>query len=113
MTVINTEKGELCTIELFIDEDYDERYDDGESDFNWIDRFQAEQYDTIEDYISEQLIKLEVKEQVFVNMNALRSSVIVTEEDGSYYVEESGDSCLGGEEYVWDGNILSKRTFED
>lgn len=111
MTVLNTEKGELCTIELFIDEDYDERYEDGDLDFNWIDRFQAESYDTIEDYIVEQLIKNEVKEQVFINMNALRSSVIVLDQDydQGYYIEEFGDSCMGGDEYVWDGNTLEKR----
>ena len=111
MTVVNTEKGELCTIELFIDEDYDERYDDGEADFNWIDRFQANSYDNIEDYIVEQLIKNEVKEKVFIDMQALRSSIIVLDADyeGGYYIEETGESCMGGEEYIWDGNTLEKR----
>jgi hypothetical protein len=111
MTVVNTEKGELCTIELYLDEDYDERYGDGEVDFNWIDRFQAEQYDTIEDYIVEQLIKNEVKEKVFIDMQALRSSTIVLDSEyaGGYYIEEWGDSCMGGDVYVWDGNTLEKR----
>ena len=111
MTVIITEKAELCTIELFIDEDYDERYEDGDLDFNWIDRFQAESYDTIEDYIVEQLVKKQVEDKVFIDMQALRSSTIVLDDEyeGGYYIEETGESCMGGDEYVWDGNTLEKR----
>lgn len=113
MTVIDTEKGELCTIELYLDEDYDERYFDGDIDTFWIDRFHGESYDTIEDFIVEHLQLNDVNEKVFINMNACRSSTIVMdpEYDQGFYIEEIGDSCLGGEEYVWDGNILSERTF--
>ena len=33
-----TEKGELNLLECWIDEDYSERYEDGERDLIWIDR---------------------------------------------------------------------------
>ena len=111
VNTINTEKGELCTIELYVDEDYDERYDDGDSDFNWVDRFHMDKYDTVEDFIVEQLIKNEVKERVFIDMQALRSSTLVLDDeyDGGWYIEETGESCMGSEEYVWENNTLKTR----
>ena len=48
MLQFETEKGELCLVECWMDEDYEERYEDGEKDSLWIDRIHGEKYDSIE-----------------------------------------------------------------
>ena len=108
-----TEKGELCTIELYRDEELMERYDDGDRDLIWIDRIHMDQYDSIEDFIRSKLGGID--NTLVVNVNALRpSNVTVFEGGDDYYdlfpggisVDDMGDSCLGGETYVWTGDNL-------
>ena len=108
-----TEKGELCTIELYRDEELMERYDDGDSDLIWIDRIHMEQYESIENFIRTKLA--DIDNTLVVNVNALRpSEVTVFSEGDDYYdlfpdgisVDELGDSCLGGDTYLWTGDNL-------
>ena len=108
-----TEKGELCTIELYRDEELMERYDDGDRDLIWIDRIHMEEYKSIENFIKTKLA--DIDNTLIVNVNALRpSEVTVFSEGDDYYdlfpggisVDELGDSCLGGDTYLWTGDNL-------
>ena len=55
MFTYDTEKGELCQIECWADEDREERYEDGDNDLIWIDRHHSNEYGDIENYISKRL----------------------------------------------------------
>ena len=108
-----TVKGELYIIELYRDEDLEERYDDGDRDLIWIDRIHETEYDEIENFIKTKLA--DIDNTLIVNCNAIRSSdVTIFEQGDEYYdlfpggisVDDMGDSCLGGETYVWTGDNL-------
>ena len=53
MFTYDTQKGELCQIECWADEDREERYLDGDHDLIWIDRHHTNKYGNIENYISQ------------------------------------------------------------
>ena len=116
MFTYDTEKGELCQIECWADEDREERYLDGDHDLIWIDRHHTDKYGDIENYISQKFA--DIGDTVFIDVRALRSSdVTVFEEGDEYYglfpdniaIDELGDDCLGGNDYIWEQGKLKVR----
>ena len=112
----NTVKGELCLVECWKDEDYEERYEDGGRDLIWIDRHHSNKYGDIENYITEKLTDL--SDTVYIEIHAIRSTEITRYEPGDeefkWYedglsIEDMGDDCLGGGSYIWKNNTLSNR----
>ncbi len=112
----DTEKGELCTIECWQDEDREERYQDGGRDLIWIDRIHSNQYGDIESYISAKFA--DISDTIYIDIHACRSSTVIVYEKGDEFydvylnnisIEEIGDDCLGGGEYVWKTNQLINR----
>lgn len=116
MIEFDTEKGELITVELWQDEDRDERYQDGGRDMIWIDRINVEQFDCVDDFIISKLS--DISDTVYVDVRACRSSTVVQYEPGDEFygvfinnisIEEIGDDCLGGGEYIWtDGKLVNR-----
>ena len=47
MFTYETQKGELCQIECWADEDREERFEDGDKDLIWIDRHHSNEYGDI------------------------------------------------------------------
>ena len=112
----NTVKGELCLVECWQDEDYEERYEDGDRDLIWIDRHRSNEYGDIENYITKKFADL--NETIYIEIHALRSTEITRyepkdEEHGLFpdnlAIDEMGDDCLGGGSYIWKNNTLSNR----
>ena len=119
MLQFETEKGELCLVECWMDEDYEERYEDGEKDSLWIDRIHGEEYASIEAFMTEKLTG--ISDTIWVELHATRSTdVTIFEEGDEYYdlfpdnisIEEMGDDCLGGNSYVWENGSIRKRCQE-
>ena len=115
MFTYNTEKGELCLIECWQDEDYEERYEDGDRDLIWIDRVHGNEFGTIENYISEKFA--DIDDTIYIEIHAIRSTAVTRfeqkdEEYGDYsdniMIEDMGDDCMGGGSYIWkDGKLSS------
>ena len=119
MKTFETEKGELCLVECWMDEDYEERYEDGEKDLLWIDRIHGEEYASIEAFMTEKLTG--ISDTIWIELHATRSTdVTIFEEGDEYYglfpnnisIEEIGDDCLGGDSYVWENGSIRKRCQE-
>ena len=109
MFVYNTIKGELCLVECWMDEDYSERYEDGERDLIWIDRHHTNEFGDIENYMSQKFA--DISDTIWIEVHALRSTEVTRyEQKDEYY--EMGDDCLGGDSYVWENNKLRKRCEE-
>lgn len=114
MFTYNTEKGELCLIECWQDEDYEERYEDGDLDLMWIDRVHSNEYGNIENYISEKFA--DIDDTIYIEIHAIRSTTVTRfeqkdEEYGEYpdniMIEDMGDDCMGGGSYVFRNGKLS------
>ena len=114
MFTYNTEKGELCLIECWQDEDYEERYEDGDLDLMWIDRVHSNEFGTIENYISEKFA--DIDDTIYIEIHAIRSTTVTRfeqkdEEYGEYpdniMIEDMGDDCMGGGSYVFRNGKLS------
>ena len=112
----DTEKGELCTIECWVDEDYEDRYQDGDRDLIWIDRIHSNEYGDIENYIAEKFA--DISDTVYIEIHACRSSTVTRyEQKDEYYglfpnnisIDEIGDDCLGGGSYIWQDGELNSR----
>ena len=108
MFTYNTEKGELCLIECWQDEDYEERYEDGDLDLMWIDRVHSNEYGTIENYITQKFA--DIDDTIYIEIHACRSTTVTRfeqkdEEYGIYpdniMIEDMGDDCMGGGSYVF------------
>ena len=119
MLQFETEKGELNLLECWIDEDYSERYEDGERDLIWIDRIHEDKYETIDEFVEEKFAG--ISDTIYIEIHAIRNTdVTVFEEGDEYYdlfpdnisIEEMGDDCLGGNSYVWENSKLRKRCEE-
>ena len=119
MFTYNTIKGELCLVECWMDEDYEERYEDGDRDLIWIDRHHTNEFGDIENYMSQKFA--DVSDTIWIEVHALRSTEITRyEQKDEYYglfpdnisIEEMGDDCLGGNSYVWENSKLRKRCEE-
>ena len=116
MFTYDTEKGELCQIECWADEDREERYEDGDKDLIWIDRHHSNEYGDIENYISKKFA--DVSDTVFIDVRALRSTTVTRFEQKDEYfgvypdniaIDEFGDDCLGGNDYIWENGKLKVR----
>ena len=116
MFTYDTEKGELCQIECWADEDREERYEDGDQDLIWIDRHHTNKYGDIENYISQKFA--DIGDTVFIDVRALRSTTVTRyEQKDEYYglfpdnisIDELGDDCLGGNDYIWEKGKLKVR----
>ena len=116
MFTYDTIKGELCQIECWADEDREERYEDGDKDLIWIDRHHTNEYGDIENYISKKFA--DVSDTVFIDVRALRSTTVTRyEQKDEYYglfpdniaIDELGDDCLGGNDYIWENGKLKVR----
>ena len=114
MFTYNTEKGELCLIECWQDDDYEERYEDGDRDLMWIDRHHSNEFGTIENYISEKFA--DISDTIYIEIHACRSTTVTRFEQKDEYfglypdnimIEEIGDDCLGGGSYIWKDGKLS------
>ena len=119
MLQFETEKGELCLVECWMDEDYEERYEDGEKDSLWIDRIHGEKYDSIEAFMTEKFTG--ISDTIWIELHATRSTDVTLFEEGDEYyglfpnnisIEEIGDDCLGGDSYVWENGSIRKRCQE-
>ena len=115
MLQFETEKGELCLVECWMDEDYEERYEDGDHDLIWIDRHHSNKYGDIENYISQKFA--DIGDTVYIDVRALRSTTVIRyEQKDEYYglfpdniaIDELGDDCLGGNEYIWEKGELKR-----
>lgn len=114
--VFDTEKGELCTVECWQDEDYEERYEDGDRDLIWIDRIHEPLYDNIDNFITQKFA--DITDTVYIELHACRSSTVTVFEKGDeefglfgndISVDEIGDDCLGGGSYIWQDGQLNSR----
>ena len=112
----DTDKGELCTVECWQDEDHEERYQDGDRDLIWIDRIHSNQYGDIESYISAKFT--DISDTIYIEIHACRSSTVIRyEQKDEYYglfpnnisIDEIGDDCLGGGSYIWQDGQLNSR----
>ena len=119
MFTYNTIKGELCLIECWQDDDYEERYEDGDRDLIWIDRHHSNEYGSIDNYVTQKFS--DISDTVFIEVHALRSTEITRYEpkDEEYdlftdniAIEEMGDDCLGGGSYIWKDGKFSNRYYE-
>ena len=115
MFTYETQKGELCQIECWADEYREERYEDGGRDLIWIDRHHTNEYGDIENYISQKFA--DVSDTVWIDVRALRSTEVTRYEQKDEYfglfpdnimIEELGDDCLGGSEYMWEKGELKE-----
>ena len=115
MFTYETQKGELCQIECWADEDREEIYEDGGRDLIWIDRHHTNEYGDIENYISQKFA--DVSDTVWIDVRALRSTEVTRYEQKDEYfglfpdnimIEELGDDCLGGAEYMWEKGELKE-----
>ena len=96
-------KAEFITVEFYLDEDQDERYDDGGCDFYYVE--QLHDNETIEEAIV--AILGEIDEKVYVNATPRRYATLEVDDDGDIgEVIDYGDSCLGGEDYIYENNVL-------
>ena len=96
-------KAEFITVEFYLDEDQDERYDDGGCDFYYVE--QLHDNETIEEAIV--AILGEIDEKVYVNVSPRRYATLEVDDDGDIgEVIDYGDSCLGGEDYIYENNVL-------
>ena len=114
--VFDTEKGELCQIECWQDEDREERYEDGDLDLIWIDRIHEPLYGNVENFIAEKYA--DISDSVWIDVRACRSSTVTVFEKGDeefglfgndISVDEIGDDCLGGNDYLWHNCKLISR----
>ena len=115
MFTYDTEKGELCLIECWQDDDYEERYLDGDRDLIWIDRVHSNEFGTIKNYISEKFA--DISDKIYIEIHACRSTTVTRYEQKDEYfglypdnimIEEIGDDCLGGGSYIWkDGKLFN------
>ena len=115
----DTEKGELCIVECWMDDDYEERYEDGDRDLIWIDRTHSNEFGDIENFIAKKFA--DITDTVYIEIHACRSSTVtVFEKNDEYYglfpnnisVDEIGDDCLGGGSYIWqDGELNSRYSY--
>ena len=119
MLQFETEKGELNLLECWIDEDYSERYEDGERDLIWIDRIHEDKYETIDEFVEEKFAG--ISDTIYIEIHACRSTEVTRYEpkDEEYdlfpdniMIEEIGDDCLGGGSYIWKDGKLST-TYEE
>ena len=112
----DTEKGELFIVECWIDDDFEDRYVDGDCDLIWIDRIHSNQYGDIENFIAEKFAG--IGDTVYIEIHACRSSTVTRyEQKDEYYglfpnnisIDEIGDDCLGGGSYIWQDGELNSR----
>jgi len=113
MFTYDTIKGELCLIECWEDDGFEERYQDGDRDLMWIDRVHSNEYGNIENYIDQKFS--DIDDTIFVEIHACRSTTVTRYEqkDPEYdlypdhiMIEEIGDDCLGGGSYIWKNGKL-------
>ena len=97
-------KGELMSVEFYTTEDYDPdtRHDDGYLDFFFAEGYMP--FDTVEEMIVYTLEDNDI-DTLFVRVECHRWADCRMD-DGALIVEDYGDSCLGGQDYVWDGTTL-------
>ena len=114
MFTYDTIKGELCLVECWMDEDCEERYEDGDKDLIWIDRHHTNEYGDIENYITQKFA--DISDTVWIYIHAVRSTTVTRYEqkDEEYdsftdniSIEEMADDCLGGGTYLWENGKLS------
>ena len=110
----DTQKGELCLIECWEDDEFQERYEDGDHDLIWIDRHHSNEYGDIENYISQKMT--DISDTIWTGIRACRSTTVTRYEQKDEYfdvfpdniavIDEFGDDCLGGGTYLWkDGKL--------
>ena len=95
-------KGELVSVEFYNDEEYEDRYDDGFMDFFFAEGYMS--FDTVEEMIVYTLEDNDI-DTMFVRVMPHRWADCHMD-DGTLIVEEYGDECIGGEDFVWDGTNL-------
>ena len=96
-------KAEFITVEFYLDEDQDERYDDGGCDFYYVE--QLHDNETIEEAIV--AILGEIDEKVYVNATPRRYATLEVDDDGDIgEVIDYGDSCLVGADYIYENNVI-------
>ena len=109
---IECEKGEFVTIEFFLDEDQEERFEDGDLDFYYVDRLALSE--SIEEAIYDTLSYNKVTEKVYVFATARRYATIEVDDEGDLEgVVDYGDGCMGGDDYVYDGETLHSGEYYD
>ena len=116
MFTYDTQKGELCLIECWADEEREERYLDGNHDLIWIDRHHTNEYGDVENYISQKFA--DIGDTIFIDVRAFRPTTVTRyEQKDEYYglfpdnmaSDEFGEDCLGGDDYIWEKGELKKR----
>ena len=95
------EKGQFVTIEFFLDEHEEERYEDGDLDFYYIDILEE---DTVEEAILATL-ESHTEENVYVSVVPRRYAEVIIEDGNLEEVVDYGDSTLGQEDYIYDHEL--------
>ena len=95
------EKGQFVTIEFYLDEDQEERYEDGDCDFYFI-------HDLNDETIEEAIINTlgDVSEKVYISVVPRRYAEVVIEDGEIEEVVDYGDSTLGQEDYIYENGVL-------
>ena len=109
---VECEKGDFITVEFYLDEDQEERYDEGDLDFYYIDSLML--LETIEEAIVDTLQGNNVTDKVYVFATARRYATVEVDDEGDIEeVIDYGDGCMGGDDYVYDGETLHSGEFYD
>ena len=98
-------KGELMSVEFYTTEEFNDeaRLDDGFGDFFFAEGYMP--FETVEEMIKFTLEDNEITDTVYVRVDCHRWGECYLD-DGYLRVEEYGDTCLGGQDYIWNGYSL-------
>ena len=100
--VVELGKGELYTIEAFYVEIEDgEVYEDERCED--VDTYWTESKGDLMEYVRAECEYIDCEDPVMVQVTARRYATLV---DGE--LEEVGESCLGGDTYIWHNNKLMR-----
>ena len=99
---LELDTGEFITVEFYLDEDQDERYDDGDGDFYYVEQLSNNQ--TIEEAIVATLG--EIDEKIYVSVAPRTYSSIEVDEDGEMEeILDYGPSC-SVDDYIYENGVL-------
>ena len=105
MLQFETEKGELNLIECWIDEDYSERYEDGERDLIWIDRIHEDKYETIDEFVEEKFAG--ISDTIYIEIHAIRLLSDRFEEGDEYMIFSITSPSMIWAMIVWAADHMS------